>query len=268
MDAFYFVFPPETTNISSPLLRADLFSLFIEDRSFAKPRSALRQISIQQHGDAVACETAGVASLARAHGPLPILPALDFVQKFVGKLVEFRYFKSHYVQHRIACISAIHAASFARVLRYVHGDQIRSFQQRNHFFFLLSKAQVRHLPGKVLHGEESVCPSRNGNAYGRELGVENIPSVPRRMHPPVMNFCRIGTDGDVFSHHGIFCASLGSTLVQGRFARQLMREDIFTRHELRVMAGGGGEGIIPFKRVQSGGGTFAVRGIEKDFFLR
>src|SRR5580698_5698264 len=87
------------------------------------------------------------------------------------------------------------------------------------------------------------------------------------MHPTVMNFLRIGTDGDVFSHHGVFCASLGSTLIQGRLARKLMRERIFARHELGVLARGGGEGIIPFKRMQSSRRTFAVSGIEQEFFV-
>jgi hypothetical protein len=82
-----------------------------------------------------------------------------------------------------------------------------------------------------------------------------------------MNFLRIGTDGDVFSHHVVFCASLGSALIKGRLARQLMREGIFLRHELGVLAGGGGEGIIPFKRVQSSRNTFAVSGIEQEFFV-
>src|SRR5208282_178856 len=100
-----------------------------------------------------------------------------------------------------------------------------------HFLFLLLQAQIRDLPRKILHGEESAASPRRCDTYGREFGVENVLPVPSRMHPSVMNRLRIGTHCNVLSDHCEFRSGLSEALVQRRLTRELMREEILVGHE-------------------------------------
>jgi hypothetical protein len=46
-----------------------------------------------------------------------------------------------------------------------------------------------------------------------------------------------------------------------------VQEQILTHHDPGVLARSGGKGLIPFERLQSGCGTFAVGGVEKELVL-
>src|SRR5580704_9676471 len=269
MGVLYFDFPAETRNISCHpfCLRISSDSSRKHLRS-TKPCSAPLKISIEQHGDTVASETAGVPTQARTNGTPPVSLTLDLLQEFIGKLAEIRHIKPNYVQHGITCITLIHTARFARIGRRLDRVQTRCFQQRNDFFLLLLQAQIRDLPGKILHGEKSAASPGRCDAYGRKFGIENVFAMARRMHPSVMNRFGIGTDRDVFRDHCEFRAGLSDALVQGSLTRKLMGEEILMRHELCVLACGGGEGIIPLERLQPSCGTFAIRGVEKEFLVR
>jgi len=83
-----------------------------------------------------------------------------------------------------------------------------------------------------------------------------------------MNGLGIGADGDVLGDHREFRARVGGPLVERRFIQTLMQEQVLTHHDLRVLAGGFGQGIIPPESLQSRGGAFAVGGGEKEFLIR
>ena len=84
-----------------------------------------------------------------------------------------------------------------------------------------------------------------------------------RVHPSVMNFLWIGTDGDVFRDHGVFCTSLGDALFQRRFTWELMRKYVLARQEAGVLACGCGQSVIPLEGLQSGRSSLTVSCIEK-----
>src|SRR6266481_9013777 len=122
MGILYFVFPAETTNICSSTVAYGIPQLArVKHLGFAEPRDRLRQPSIQQHGDAIACKTSNVGTVARADGRLTIRAALDLFQKTFGKFVQICHFKTHYEYRWCTVQSALHSARFARILANI-GD--------------------------------------------------------------------------------------------------------------------------------------------------
>jgi hypothetical protein len=261
----YFVFPPETTNISSRVALAGLIRSSTGSADRAEGLSQPRLI--QQYGDAVACEATGFAASACADGRLSVRPALDLLEKIVGKFAQICDFKTDYVQCGGACEAAIHVACFARVRRDIRSRQAIHLKQRDYFFFLLLQAEGLDRPRKILHGEEAAAPSHRCNAHGGDVGIEYVFPVAGGVHPSVMNGLRIGTDSDVLRNHGEYRAGPSGTLVQGRLIQALMQEQILTYHHLGVPACGCGKCVIPLERLQSGGGTLLVSGVEKEFLL-
>src|SRR5271166_1258821 len=88
------------------------------------------------------------------------------------------------------------------------------------------------------------------------------------MHPAVVNRFGVGTHRDVFRDHSEFRSGLRNALIQGSLTRELVQEKILMRHELCVLACGGGEGIVPNEGLQTGCSAFAVGGVEKKFLVR
>jgi len=86
------------------------------------------------------------------------------------------------------------------------------------------------------------------------------------MHPPVVNAFGVRAYGNIFSDYGKCRASSSRALFKRELAGSLMREDIFAHHNAGVLAGRGRKSVIPFERLQSSCGAFAV-GIFKEELL-
>jgi hypothetical protein len=76
----------------------------------------------------------------------------------------------------------------------------------------------------------------------------------------------IGTDGDVFCHHAETRAGANCPHAQIGFARKLVRELVVLSHAFGMLAGGGGERIIPHEHRQPESGAFAVERLKQQAF--
>ena len=116
---------------------------------------------------------------------------------------------------------------------------------------------------KVLRGEKAGVALNYGDAYGRQLGAQNVRAVAWGVHPHSVYDGWSRADGDVFGDHAETRACLARARKEVWLTGKLVRHLIELSHADGMLTRGRSEGIVPLKDGEALGDAFTVQGAEK-----
>ena len=162
-----------------------------------------------------------------------------------------------------SCCAAWHGAGLACVgVRFCGGDAV-GLEGLGYAFFEAIVGLDGCAVGEVLDGGEEAVVGNDGDAYGVEVGVENIGAVGGSAHPGLMEGGGVGTAADVFGDGGEVGSGLGTASGHVGLAWVLMLElALFMNDSLGVDSGGAGEVAVPVDGRQVVGGSGLIGELE------
>ena len=160
-------------------------------------RGCCSGLGVEQDGNVIAGEGAGRWIGACAYDGLVISARVEFVLEFDGELGETVGGVAHdepgLTVAGIPCGHGAGLAGFFEADDVAAGDlQARLSEQGGYCGFLLVEAEGFYGIGKVFYGEGLVVAIDDGDAYGVDIGIEEVSTVSFGVHPEVVEFRGVG----------------------------------------------------------------------------
>jgi hypothetical protein len=218
-------------------------------------------LSVEEDGDAVSAERAGVVDGAGADDSLGIAAGAEVGFEGGWEVAEIGAGVAHDEERPVGAGEAhVGGAGLAGVGGGGEDREAEGGEQVGDGGLLLDEGEVLDGALEVFDGEEPVALGDDGDAYGLDGGVEEITAMARGVHPGILDLEGGGTFGDVFGDDTEAGTNGGGAAGEFKFSWILMGYIVVGKHDAGVNGGSLDECGISAERGKMECGTLLVGG--------